>query len=130
MVITPLNPQREARSPFHSQGILVTDVERMVVVSGQVGVRPDGRVGSGIAEQTTIAMENVRAVLAEADLDLSTVISFTIYLTDDAHIVPFSEAASTFLHEDPAQRPAATLLILAQLANPALLVQIEATAVA
>lgn len=127
-MITPLNAPRDFGSPFHSQGVLVTGVDGFVVVSGQVGVRPDGTVGRGVGEQTTIAMENVRAVLAEADLDLTAVITFTIHLTDDAHIADFVEHASTFLHPDPSRRPAATLLIQDRLANPDLLVQIEAMA--
>ena len=108
---------------------MVTGATRMVVVAGQVGVRADGRVGSGVIEQTTIAMENIVAVLAEADLELAAVVSFTVHLTDDAHIGPFTEAAGGFLHEDPTQRPACTVLIHGQLANPSLLVQIESTAV-
>lgn len=127
-MITPLNPPRDFDSPFHSQGTLVTDAARWVMTAGQVGVRPDGSVGRGVGEQTTIAMGNVRAVLAEAGLDLASVAKFTIWLTDDGHISDFVAAASPFLHEDPAQRPAATLLIMERLANPDLLVQIEATA--
>lgn len=127
-MITPLNPARDFGSPFHSQGTLVTDIEKLVVVAGQVGVRANGTMGNGIAEQTTIAIENLRAVLAEADLDLTAVIKLTIYLTDATHIPEFIEHATPYLHNEPTQRPAVTLLIQAQLANPQLLVQIEAIA--
>lgn len=129
MRLTPLNPPRDRRSPFHSQGMLVTSAERFVVVAGQVGVRPDGTIGEDIVAQTTIAMENVAAVLAEAEMGWDSVVSLTIHLTDDSHIRGFTEAAGAFLDPDPTQRPAATLTIHPQLANPALLVQIEATAV-
>ena len=127
-MITPLNPPRDFGSPFHSQGTLVTDIEKLVVVAGQVGARANGTIGKGIAEQTTIAMENVRAVLTEAGLDLTAVIKLTFYLTDATHIPEFRDHAAPYLHEDPTQRPAATLLLLPQLANPDLLIQIEAIA--
>lgn len=127
-MITPLNPPRDHGSPFHSQGVLATDIDRLVVVAGQVGVRPDGTLGKGVAEQTTIAMENVRAVLAEARIDLTALVKLTVYLTDPTHITEFVEHASSYLQEDPTQRPATTLLIMAQLANPDLLVQVEAIA--
>lgn len=127
-MITPLNPPRDFGSPFHSQGSLVTDARRWVLTAGQVGVRPDGTIGKGVAEQTTIAMENLVAVLDEAGLDLTAVARFTILLTDDTHIDDFVAASAPFLPDDPAQRPAATLMIMGQLANPALLVQVEATA--
>ncbi|MFX4271743.1 RidA family protein [Propionibacteriaceae bacterium Y1685] len=120
-----LDPQRAQTSPFHSAGIRVTHFDELAVVSGQVGVRPDGTVGRDIVEQTRIAFENVEAVLAEGRLDLGAVIKYTIHLTDRDHIADFVRAGTPYL---PEPRPAATLLIQPGLANPALLVQIEALA--
>lgn len=126
-VITPLDPERSATSPFHSQGMMITHPTKMIFVAGQVGVTADGRVGNGVAEQTQIAFANVHAVLAEGGVGPKSILKHTIYLTDDAHIAAFVEAGREWL---PDPRPAATLLIVGQLANPDLLVQIEAVAAA
>ena len=55
------------------------------------------------------------------------VIAMRVYLTAHEHIGLFVESAKPFLR---GHRPAATLLVLEHLSNPALLVQIEAVAVA
>ncbi|MGD7789352.1 hypothetical protein ACQCX2_13635 [Propionibacteriaceae bacterium Y1700] len=52
-------------------------------------------------------------------------IKYTVYLTDRELIADFVRAGTPYL---PEPRPAATLLIQPGLANPALLVQIEALA--
>ena len=126
-MITPLDPARSTTSPFHSQGMMITDPGKMIFVAGQVGVTADGRVGEGVTEQTQIAFANVHAVLAEGGVGPESILKHTIYLTDDSHIAEFVEAGRQWL---PDPRPAATLLIVGQLANPDLLVQIEAVAAA
>lgn len=125
-MITALDPARDFGSPFHSQGTLATGT-RMAFVSGQVGVRPDGTRAEGVRDQTVVAMENVRRVLTEGGLGMMDVASLTIYLTARDHVSTFVEAAAPFL---PEVRPAATLLVVPELAAPGLLVQVAATAVA
>lgn len=123
----PLEPPRSFDSPLHSQGVLVTAPGRLAFVSGQVGVRPDATIGAGVEEQTRIAFDNVDRVLAEASLGLGDVASLRTYLTSADHIPAFTRAAEECL---AGHRPASTLLLLDRLANPALLVQVEAVAVA
>lgn len=125
-MISALEPDRDFDSPFHSQGTLATGVSRMAFVSGQVGVRPDGTRAEGLPHQSVVAMENVQRVLDEGDLNMGHVTKLTVYLTDPAHIGQFVGAAAPFLGR---VRPAATLLIVAELAAPGLLVQVEAIAV-
>lgn len=93
-MITHLHPSSVAPSPFLSPGVLITRPERMLYVSGQVGVTADGRVGDGIAEQTRIATGNLRALLAEAGLGVEQVIKYTIYLTDPANLEGFLAAGA------------------------------------
>lgn len=125
-MITALEPDRAFGSPFHSQGTLATGVSRMAFVSGQVGVRPDGTRAEGIADQTVVAMENVLRVLGQGGFTMSDVGRLTVYLTSHDHIGSFVDAAAPFL---PEVRPAATLLVVGALADPSLLVQVEALAV-
>lgn len=125
-MIRALEQPRAFKSPFHSQGTLATDVTAMALVSGQVGVRPDGSRAYGIVDETTVAMQNVVAVLAEGGLTMRDVVSLRVHVTDHDHIAAFVEAASPFL---PQVRPASTLLVVESLADPSLVVQIEAIAV-
>lgn len=124
--ITPLEPPRSFESPLHSQGILVPSPGGIAFVSGQVGVRPDATTGDGLEQQTRIAFENIARVLAEAGLGLGDVASLRIHLTSHDHIEDFTRTARDLLG---GHRPAATLLLVEHLANPALLVQVEAVAV-
>jgi 2-iminobutanoate/2-iminopropanoate deaminase len=125
MTITPLNPVSVPRSPFYSQGVEVRGRERLVFVSGQVGVAHDGQVADGIEAQAAQAVANLHAVLGEAGLTPADLVKVTIYLTDPADVEPFMQAAAGALPENP---PATTMLLVSGLASPELLVEIEAVA--
>jgi len=122
-----VNPPTVPAPPFYSQGIAVSGVGRMLFVSGQVGIRPDGTPGEGIEEQAQLAVANLQAVLAEAGMSSDNIVKNTIYLTDASLFEGFAKAAGASLPSPP---PATTLLIVKALASPALLVEIEAIAVA
>ena len=53
-----------------------------VFVSGQIAIDPQTNqfVNGSVEEQTRLVMENIKAILEEANLDLSCVIKTTIYL--------------------------------------------------
>ncbi|RYM06493.1 RidA family protein [Sporolactobacillus sp. THM7-7] len=53
-------------------------------LSGQIPLDPEtGKmVGGGIEEQAERVFQNIRAVLNEADLDFSNIVSATVYLAD------------------------------------------------
>lgn len=122
-----VNPETVASSSLYSQGVEVPAAGRMLFISGQVGMRPDGAVPDNVEEQTRQANYNLQAVLAEASMQATDVVKSTIYLTDREHIGPFMEAGQEFLTSPPA---ATTLLIVDQLADPRLFIEIEAIAVA
>lgn len=96
-------------------------------MSGQVGVAEDGSVPPDAAQQIKLAIANLNAVLAEAGMDRNNIVKNTIYLTDPSHIQDFMAGGGDLLSSPPA---ASTLLIVKALANPTLLVEIEAVAVA
>lgn len=122
-----INPPSVPAQPFYSQGISVSAAGRTLYVSGQVGMRPDGTPGEGIEEQARLAVANLEAVLAAAGMTSANIVKNTIYLTDAAHFEGFARAAGASLPSPP---PATTLIIVKGLASPALLVEIEAIAVA
>lgn len=119
------NPQGMDAPAFYSHGVEVEASARMVFVSGQVGVRPDGSVPEDIGGQTKAAIDNVKAVLAAAQMDVSDIVKSTIYLTDESHFDGFVAAGAPLLSQPPS---ATTLLYVKALASPALLIEIEAVA--
>ena len=121
-----LNPRKIAPPAHYSHAVEASSIGRILFVSGQVGTNPDGTVADGISEQTKAAIENLRAVLAEAGMDVSDVVKFTIYLTDASLLEGFVGAGAGPLSSPP---PATTLLYVKALASPQLLVEIEAIAV-
>lgn len=63
----------------YSQAIQAGD---FVYVSGQIPIAPaSGEIVDGIANQTKQVLENLKAILAEAESDFSQVVKFTIYLS-------------------------------------------------
>lgn len=119
------NPEGMGAPAFYSHGAEVEAGARMVFVSGQVGVGADGSVAEGIGEQTKVATENLRAVLAAAGMDVADIVKSTIYLTDESNFEGFAAAGAPMLSSPPA---ATTLIYVKALASPALLVEIEAVA--
>ena len=120
------NPPGVAPSPFYSQGVEATSIQRMLFISGQVGQRADGSLAQGIGEQTTVAIGNLNAVLAGAGMDNTNIAKMTIYLTDECHMQGFAMAGGPLLSNPP---PAITLIYVKALASPDMLVEIEAVAV-
>ena len=110
----------------YSHAVEATGTQKMLFVSGQVGVRADGSVPDSVGEQAKIAVANVNAMLAQAGMENTDIAKVTIYLTDEAHLGEFMAAAGGTLPSPP---PATTLLIVKALAAPNLFVEIEAIAV-
>jgi enamine deaminase RidA (YjgF/YER057c/UK114 family) len=125
MTITHLNPTALPANPAFSQGTLLAPGGRLLVVGGQNGVSVDGMVGDGLAAQTRQALRNVLAVLAEAGAAQPDVAKLTIHLVvgqDPAGA--FAAAAEVWGRH----ATAVTVLMVAALANPAFLVEIDALA--
>jgi 2-iminobutanoate/2-iminopropanoate deaminase len=103
---------------------------RRLEISGQVGLYPDGTLAEGLAAQLEAALANVDRALVAAGMDRSNLMKITVYLTD-----PSAEAVALYRAVRDAwvgssEAPAATLLVVAGLASPAWLVEVEAIAAA
>jgi enamine deaminase RidA (YjgF/YER057c/UK114 family) len=98
----------------------------MLVISGQIGIEPDGSVPAGFSAQCERAMTNVEALLADADMAVSDIIKVNYYLTRPIDLASLAEIRSgRWASEAP---PAVTTLVVAALARPELLIEIEVTA--
>lgn len=100
-----------------------------IYISGQVGIRPDGSVAEGLAAQAIVAFENLRAALAAAGASPGDIARTTTYVVDYTvdDRAAFIEARSRVFGDDVL--PASTLLGVAALALPDLLIEVEAIAV-
>jgi enamine deaminase RidA (YjgF/YER057c/UK114 family) len=109
----------------------VTGGQRVLYCAGQTSVNADGRPlhPEDMAAQLRQSLDNLETVLLEAGMDLSHVVRLNLYTTDvDRLLAAFHVAIERF--GATGCRPASTLLGVARLAAPELLVEIEATAVA
>jgi len=122
-----LDPAGIPRSPFYSQGLELNGAQRLVFASGQVGIDAEGEPLDGIEAQARQAVSNLGAVLGEAGMSSADIAKLTIYLTAAEDVGAFMAAAADTLPDAP---PATTLLVVQSLADPRLLVEIEAVAAA
>src|SRR5436305_13743300 len=105
----------------------VTGAEQVLYCAGQTSVDEDGNpinVGQ-IQEQALQAIDNLETVLREAGLELADIVRLTTYVTD---VDAYRQAAAA-VGARPGQagvKPAASLIGVARLAPPALLVDVEA----
>jgi enamine deaminase RidA (YjgF/YER057c/UK114 family) len=108
----------------------VTDAQRLLVCAGQASVDGDGKPlhPGDVRAQLAQALDNLETVLAKAGLALSDVVRLNYYTTDVDGLFAAWEVVSSRLSAAGC-RPASTLLGVARLAFPELLVEIEATAV-
>jgi len=113
--------------PRYSQGILTTG-GRLLFIAGQTAVDSAGKVvGRGdIARQCEQVFRNLQAVLEAAGGSFEHLVMTTTYLTDPAFRPVFSETRSRFYGREV---PASTLVVVAALANPDLLVEVDGIAV-
>ncbi len=114
-----------------AQAVEVTGGGRVLICAGQTSVDAEGRplhVGD-MRAQAVQALENLEAVLREAGLTLADVVRLNYYTTD---VDAFLGAADAWGGRLAAAgcRPASTLLGVARLAFPELLIEMEAIAIA
>ncbi len=99
----------------------------LVYSSGQTSLDPEGRViGVGdVAVQTVETLKNLVAVFAAGGAAVEDIVKTTVFLPDMRHYASMNEAYAKFFPKDPPARST----VLAPLALPELLVEIEAIAV-
>jgi 2-iminobutanoate/2-iminopropanoate deaminase len=110
----------------YSQAILVGDV---LYTSGQVGLDPEtgAMVAGGITEQTKRVFENLKAVLAEAGLDMDNVVKTTVFLKNMSDFAAMNDVYRQYLAPDGVVAPARSTVAVAGLPKDAL-VEIEVIA--
>jgi enamine deaminase RidA (YjgF/YER057c/UK114 family) len=107
----------------------VSGAKQTLICSGQTSVDASGAPlhAGDMAAQMRQAIDNLETVLRQAGLQLSDVVRLNYYTTDVDRFVQAAPAGLSRLAEAHC-RPASTLLGVARLFHPAILVEIEATA--
>jgi enamine deaminase RidA (YjgF/YER057c/UK114 family) len=97
-----------------------------VIVSGTAPVWPDGSCPDDVSVQARRCFEIIAAALAEAGARLDDVVRTRMYLLDAADAAAVGAVhGELFVHV----RPAATMVVVAGLLDPAWKVEVEAEAV-
>ena len=99
--------------------------ERLLVMSGQVGMDHDGTVPEGTIAQIDLALDNVRRNLTAAGLDMKDLVKLTFYIVGDVDTDERRRVVASKLGE---HRPCMTSLFVSSLASLALKVEIDALA--
>lgn len=109
----------------YSHAALVEGGGRRLLVSGQVGLAPDGHLDQDPEEQMRQALANLGAILAAHGMGPRHVAKITVFLTDQELVPLWREARDAFFD---GHAPASTLLVVAGLAHPRFQVEVEAEA--
>jgi enamine deaminase RidA (YjgF/YER057c/UK114 family) len=131
MELKKVNPWTWQDNFGFSQGIEVSGSSRVLYCAGQTSVDENGTpVHEGdMTAQVSQALDNLETVLEKAGMNLSNVVRMNIYTTDVEGIFPALPVWAGRLSAAGSQ-PSSTLLGVAKLAFPELMVELEATAVA
>ena len=128
---TAINPWPWSLSFGFNQGELVEGGARVLFLSGQTSVDADGgpQHPGDMAAQISLAVDNLEAVLADAGMSLANVVRLNFYTTDVDEFLANSAVLGARTGA-AGIAPASTLLGVARLAFPELMIEMEATAVA
>jgi enamine deaminase RidA (YjgF/YER057c/UK114 family) len=101
---------------------------RLVWTSGQVAVHPDGTVasGEGWEGQTRLVLGNVGRALRAAGAGWRDVVKLTFFVVDVSALATIRAVRDEFV--DTARPPTSSLVQVAGLVHPDLLIEIEAVA--
>lgn len=99
--------------------------ERLLVISGQVGMNPDGTVPDDPYEQLGLALDNIVRNLRAAHMDVRDIIKINWYLVGEFDAARRREIILSKLQ---GHKPCSTLVHVAALAAPIYRVEIEAWA--
>ena len=109
----------------YAHAVEVPESAKTMYIAGQIGIDADGNVPADFAAQADLAWRNLMAILEFNGMRMKDVVKVTHFLTDAADIPTYNEVRAKYLGEE---RPASTLLIVAGLARPDLLVEVEMVA--
>ena len=112
---------------IYCHGVQAPSGLRVLYVSGQVGVSPEGHLASDFHGQCRQAIANVKEVLKHAEMALNDIVKMSFFLVRREDMVSLVEVRKELLG---GVRPAVTTVFVAGLVSPDWLVEIEVIACA
>ncbi|CAE6738906.1 RutC family protein YjgH [Paraburkholderia aspalathi] len=98
----------------------------LLFIAGQIGSRADGSIPEDPKEQIDVAFKRIEAVLKHMGLDFTDVVELVSYHVDvGSQLSTFREVKEQYIRSD---FPAWTILGIAALARPELIVEIKVVA--
>jgi enamine deaminase RidA (YjgF/YER057c/UK114 family) len=126
-MLTPHNPDT-LHPPFSAYSASVeAQAQRWLHISGQVGVRKDGKLAGDAPAQMAECWAHIFAILKSAKMAKRNLVKITGYVTDPKDVGAFRQVRDRMLD---GHQPASTLVVVAALAHPDWRVEIEAVAAA
>ena len=120
------NPGTAFHGPGHySHAVEVQAGARLLFVSGQLPVKPDGTLPDDAEGQCQAAWDNVRSVLEGAGFAIEDLVKITMFLTNPSDRKTANEVRKRVLGENS---PASTGVVITSLADPQWRIEIEAIA--
>ena len=116
-----INPPGSVEGLPFSNGILV---DNTLYVAGQEGLENGKLRPGGIGPETQAALENIKRIVEAAGLQMSDVVSVTVYIANIAEFGDMNKVYKTFF---PEPRPARATVQVAALVNNA---RVEISAIA
>ena len=127
---TPILPPTMAPpAANYVHAMLSTGASRILHTSGVVPTAPDGSTPTDLADQAEVVWQNITALLAEADMLISDVVSITTYVVVD-HLASLGSVMAARDRALGDHRAASTLVTVPALARPEWQMEIAVVAIA
>jgi 2-iminobutanoate/2-iminopropanoate deaminase len=109
----------------YAHQVEVTGPERLLILSGQVGMKADGTVPGDLIEQLQVALDNIHRNLQAANMQVIDLLKLTFFLVGEMDAGARRAAIAAWLG---GHAPCMTLLFVSSLASPIYKVEIDAWA--
>lgn len=110
----------------YTHGLEVVGAQRLLFITGTMGLDQNGKAPDGIEAQCALAWRNIGAILEDAGMDVRNLVKVTCYLADSTYREANMKARATALGD----HRVATAVVVAGLLEDDWLVEIEAVAAA
>ena len=110
----------------YAHAVSVAQPQRLLFISGTMGLDPQGVAGKTVEEQLELVWSNLGQILQDAGMTTSNIVKLTCFLSDRSHRGPNMDARRRALGE----HKVATTVVVVELLETQWLVEIDAVAAA
>ncbi len=109
----------------YAHAVLTENAQRWLHTAGVVGTRPDGSVPDDVGEQAEVMWQNVHAMLTDAAMDVTDIVSIITCVVANHDLGPVMAARDAYFNGHLA---ASVLLVVPHLAQPQWKVEVAVVA--